>query len=228
MEFDSNQYIDLFYQDAGEHLDVMNTETLDRIRSIFEQGAAQAGQSMGTMIGRKLEININQIEEVPFQDLYEGLYPPDTPMAVIVIRISGANNGYIVFLMYEENAGKLNEILWGEMPFEDGVINLSPSAEPGSDQCGRYGETALPEMLRQMQRQVNELQSNLGKSVRRCAYVVPAQLRDDQRTKCRCCQGVPAQARHPHRSRRRGRSERTQDSIPYQERQSTSARSGSA
>ncbi len=103
----------------------MDRTTLENIQSIFEESAAQAGETMGMMIGQKLEIRVNRVVEVPFQDLYEGLYPPDTPLAMIVVRITGQNSGYILFLMFEENAKKLNELLWNEISFEDGVVNLS-------------------------------------------------------------------------------------------------------
>ncbi|MFH1742291.1 MAG: chemotaxis protein CheC [bacterium] len=103
----------------------MDAAILENIRSLFEQGAALAGQSMEMMLGRELEIRVNRIAEVSYEDLYEGLYPPETPMAIIVIRIAGDNSGYLVFLMFEENAKKLNEVLWSGIPFDDGVVNLS-------------------------------------------------------------------------------------------------------
>jgi len=104
---------------------MMDRTTLENIQSIFEEGAKQAGETMGMMIGRKLEINVNRVVEIPFQDLYGDLYPPDTPLAMIVLRITGQNSGYILFLMFEENAKKLNELLWDEISLEDGVVNLS-------------------------------------------------------------------------------------------------------
>ena len=107
----------------------MDDTVLERIKSVFSEGAELAGRSMEMMIGCPLSIHVNRIAQVPFEDLCETLYPPDTPMAMILLRITGDNSGYIVFLMYEENARKLNEILWGSVPLEDGVINLSdPSA----------------------------------------------------------------------------------------------------
>ena len=107
----------------------MDATILDNIKSLFEQGTDLAGRSMERMLGCRLAIRVNRIAEVPFEDLHEELYPPDTPMAMIVMRIAGDYGGYVVFLMYEEDAKKLNEILWGQVPLGDGVLNLSdPSA----------------------------------------------------------------------------------------------------
>lgn len=103
----------------------MTSPILEKVREAYAVSIAEAGEHMGKMLGKQLDVRARRIGYVPFDRLYEGLAPPETPMAMLVMRIAGEGDGFILFVMFEEAAKRLNEHLWEGVPFEDTVVDLS-------------------------------------------------------------------------------------------------------
>ncbi len=98
---------------------------LDHVRDAYTHSIAKAGVHMSGMLGQPMDVRPRRIEAVSFESLYEGLAPPETPMAMLILRISGDGGGFLVFMMFEESARRLNEHLWDAIAFDDIVVNLS-------------------------------------------------------------------------------------------------------
>lgn len=103
----------------------MSPNILEGVQKAYHQSICQAGEKMGSMLGKPIDVHVRRIETVSFESLYDGLVPPETPMAILIMRITGSGSGFLLFMMYEESAKRLNEHLWDDIPFEDIVVNLS-------------------------------------------------------------------------------------------------------
>lgn len=102
-----------------------NREAMLSLQKAFEHGAKGAQDALRMMMKRDLEFTVSGVQEVPFEQVCSFRYPPDVPVAMIVLRLLGAGEGYLVFVMFEESAKKVNQILWEEGPKSSEVLNLS-------------------------------------------------------------------------------------------------------
>lgn len=103
----------------------LSAELLSAIHRTLSQGAVDAGRKMSALIHQQVDIQVARIEEVPVESLHSGAFPPDIPCAMVALRFSGDSDGFAVFLMYEQCARRLNELLWGEIPVGEGIVNVS-------------------------------------------------------------------------------------------------------
>lgn len=104
----------------------MSPEFINSIKKAYLDSISRTGSYMSEMLGEKVNIGGGRFASIPFEQLYEGFASPETPMAVLVMRISGEGSGFLLFIMYEEAARKLNEHLWEGVPFDENtIVNLS-------------------------------------------------------------------------------------------------------
>lgn len=102
-----------------------NRKAMKRLQEAFEQGARAAQEALRKMMRRELDFTVSGVQEVPFEQVCNFRYPADVPVAMIVLRLLGEGEGYLVFVMFEESAKKVNQILWEEVPECSEVLNLS-------------------------------------------------------------------------------------------------------
>jgi hypothetical protein len=59
------------------------------LKTVFEQGAKGAQDALRMMMKRDLEFTVSGVQEVPFEQVCSFRYPPDVPVAMIVLRLLG-------------------------------------------------------------------------------------------------------------------------------------------
>jgi chemotaxis protein CheC len=99
--------------------------SIEKIQKIFETGAQKARESLRLMMNRNLEINVLGARIMPFEEVSRFRFPEDVPVAMIVLRLLGEGEGFFAFVMFEESAKKVNQILWEEVPEASEVLNIS-------------------------------------------------------------------------------------------------------
>lgn len=107
--------------------DEQRQETLKRLQGVFQESAITARQTLAQLMHRDLSIEVAGLRELPFEEVTRYRFPEDVPVAMILLRLLGdqAGEGFLVFVMFEESAKKVNEILWEEIPETTEVLNLS-------------------------------------------------------------------------------------------------------
>lgn len=100
-------------------------EALKHLQQVFEQAALDARQTLLLMMKRDVIIKVAGIKELPFEEVSHFRFPEDVPVAIIVLRLQGDAEGYLAFIMFEESAKRVNQILWEEVPETCEVLNIS-------------------------------------------------------------------------------------------------------
>lgn len=98
---------------------------LKLLEAVFRQGSQKAQKSLEMMINRQLEVNTEEVSECPFEEVCSHHFPEDVPVAVVLLRLREQDEGYLAFVMFEESAKKVNQILWEEVPETSEVLNVS-------------------------------------------------------------------------------------------------------
>ncbi len=105
--------------------ETLSAEQLISLQKTLNQGATDAGSKLSQLIHQQVEIEVSRIEEVPVDALHTDAFPPDVPCALVALRFSGDSDGFAVFLMYEQCARRINELLWDDIPPGNDIINIS-------------------------------------------------------------------------------------------------------
>ena len=98
---------------------------VERCTTLGQRGAAVAEQSLTMMLGKPITFAVRRVALVPIEDVCSGPLAGDVPVVCIALRIAGEGAGYVVFIMYEQAAKRINEVLWGGIPLDDGILNVS-------------------------------------------------------------------------------------------------------
>jgi len=106
-------------------MDSQIRQAMEQFEAVFQRGAAAARETLALMMNRELSMKVLGVREMAFEDVSRFRFPEDVPVAMIILRLSGEANGFLAFLMFEESAKKLNQILWEETPESSEVLNLS-------------------------------------------------------------------------------------------------------
>jgi chemotaxis protein CheC len=101
-------------------------QAYERINGLFNTGAASARDKLRRMMHREINFDVSGVQEIPFEEVSSYRFPPDVPVAMVLLRIQGnAGSGFLAFVMFEESAKKVNQILWEEAPEASEVLNTS-------------------------------------------------------------------------------------------------------
>jgi len=93
------------------------------------------------MLDKKVDMEVPQIKIMGFSEVSEVLGGAETPVAGILLGICGDISGYILFVLEENAAQKLVNILMGRNPAEEveyDEITLSALKEIGNILTGSY------------------------------------------------------------------------------------------
>ena len=98
---------------------------LSAIQEAFQKGIVPAKKALHLLTKRNLEIKVDAVKKIPFEEVSHYRFPEDVPVVIIVLRLHEMEQGFLAFVMFEESAKKINQILWEETPESCEVLNLS-------------------------------------------------------------------------------------------------------
>ncbi|HEY8420990.1 MAG TPA: chemotaxis protein CheC [Thermoclostridium sp.] len=119
----------------------LNSFHLDILKEIGNIGAGNAATALAKMLDKKVDMEVPQIKIMGFSEVSEVLGGAETPVAGILLGICGDISGYILFVLEENAAQKLVNILMGRNPAEEveyDEITLSALKEIGNILTGSY------------------------------------------------------------------------------------------
>lgn len=119
----------------------LNAYHLDILREIGNIGAGNAATALAKLLDKKVDMKVPQIKIMGFADVTEVLGGAETIVAGILLGVLGDIRGYILFVLEQEAANGLVNILLGKPPghrMEYDEISLSALKEVGNILTGSY------------------------------------------------------------------------------------------
>lgn len=119
----------------------LNPFHIDVLREIGNIGSGNAATALAKMLDKKVDMKVPQIRIMDFSEVSDVLGGAETPVAGILLGIRGDITGYILFVLEENAAKMLVNILMGKDPEEKvdyNEITLSALKEVGNILTGSY------------------------------------------------------------------------------------------
>lgn len=119
----------------------LNAYHLDVLKEIGNIGAGNAATALAKLLDKKVDMKVPQIRIMGFADVNEVLGGAETPVVGILLGVLGDISGYILFVLEQEAANRLVNILMGnplDMEMEYNEITLSALKEVGNILTGSY------------------------------------------------------------------------------------------
>ncbi|NLO38303.1 MAG: chemotaxis protein CheC [Ruminiclostridium sp.] len=122
-------------------ISLLNAFHLDILKEIGNIGAGNAATALAKLLDKKVDMKVPQIRIMGFSDVNEVLGGAETPVVGILLEVLGDITGYILFVLEQDAACFLVNILMGnpinqEMEYNE--ITLSALKEVGNILTGSY------------------------------------------------------------------------------------------
>ncbi len=122
-------------------LSSLNAFHLDVLKEIGNIGAGNAATALAKLLDKKVDMKVPQIKIMGFSEVNEVLGGAETPVVGILLGVLGDITGYILFVLEQNAANTLVNILMGNDPgaeMEYNEITLSALKEVGNILTGSY------------------------------------------------------------------------------------------
>jgi len=120
----------------------LNNIQIDVLREIGNIGSGNAATALAKMLNRKIDMAVPQVKILEFKDVSETLGGAEIPVVGIILKVTGDLTGYIMFILQQNNAGMLVNMLMGR-PIEQvceliDEMEISALKEIGNILAGAY------------------------------------------------------------------------------------------
>ncbi len=122
-------------------ISMLNSFHLDVLKEIGNIGAGNAATALAKLLDKKIDMKVPQIRIMGFGEVNEVLGGAETPVVGILLGVLGDVTGYILFVLEQNAANMLVNILMGKKPdekMEYDEISLSALKEVGNILTGSY------------------------------------------------------------------------------------------
>lgn len=122
----------------------LSSVQMDVLREVGNIGAGNAVTSMSKLLNKKIDIQVPSVNVVAFDEVMEIIGGPETPIAGIMIHISGEAPGKVYFILTVEEAELLVKSIINESDFkllsvkEPNDLAISALKETGNILTGSY------------------------------------------------------------------------------------------
>ena len=122
-------------------LDALDDTQYDILKEIGNIGAGNATTALAQLINTRLDMSVPKVALVPFKNITESMGSEEAIMVGILLGLEGDVNGMMMFLLTEESAHTLVNILMGNRADTKGEfteMELSALNEIGNIIAGAY------------------------------------------------------------------------------------------
>jgi chemotaxis protein CheC len=122
-------------------IDMLNTLHLDVLREIGNIGAGNATTALAKMLNKKVDMGVPKVNILEFKDVADVLGGPENLVVGILLDVSGEINGMMMFVLEQQSAHVLVNILMGRDIHdisEFTEIDISALHEIGNILTGSY------------------------------------------------------------------------------------------
>lgn len=119
----------------------LNAFHLDVLKEVGNIGSGNAATALAKLLDKKVDMKVPQIRIMGFSDVNEVLGGAETPVVGILLAVRGDITGYILFVLEQQAANMLVNILMGnpsDEQLEYNEIALSALKEVGNILTGSY------------------------------------------------------------------------------------------
>ena len=119
----------------------LNAFHLDVLKEIGNIGSGNAATALAKLLGKKVDMKVPQIRIMGFSEINETLGGAETPVAGILLGVLGDIKGFILFVLEQDAAEMLVNILMGREPGEKveyDELTTSALKEVGNILTGSY------------------------------------------------------------------------------------------
>ncbi len=99
--------------DAWEGIDAFH---IDVLREIGNIGAGNAATALATMLGRRIQMSVPRAGVMPISQIVRLVGDEEEPVVCVDFGVSGSASGRVLFLLAEESALRLVDLLLGRPP----------------------------------------------------------------------------------------------------------------
>ena len=118
------------------NLNEMHFSALQELGNI---GAGNAVTALATMLGRKIDMNVPNVQVLDFNQISQAIGGPENPVAAVLVNISSENiNGIMMFIVELEKSHVLIGALMQQKTTEMGEMEQSAFQEVGNILTGSY------------------------------------------------------------------------------------------
>lgn len=122
-------------------IDDLSNMQIDVLREVGNIGAGNAATALAKMLNRKVDMAVPRVKILEFKDVSEILGSAENPVVGILLGVTGDLTGKIMFILQEQDAGKLVNMLMGRQmneAFEFDDLSISALKEIGNILAGSY------------------------------------------------------------------------------------------
>ena len=119
----------------------LNPTQLDALREIGNVGAGNSATALSQIINHRIDMNVPQVSIVPITEVPELVGGPDVMVAGVFLRVYGAAPSNILFLLPQESAFYLVDMILGKPHGETKTLDFmdeSALMEIGNILAGAY------------------------------------------------------------------------------------------
>ncbi|KRL37592.1 chemotaxis protein CheC [Liquorilactobacillus uvarum DSM 19971] len=98
---------------------------LDGLKEVINIGGGHAATSISKLVNQKIDMHVPEISILSYHELYEQVIADDVEVHAVVSSIVGDYNGMILFVVSDDSADKLSELMLGTKTDD---INVKMSA----------------------------------------------------------------------------------------------------
>lgn len=122
-------------------LDALDDSQYDVLKELGNIGAGNATTALACMLNEKIDMSVPKVTLVPFNRMSEVFGSEETILAGILIGLEGDVSGMMMFLLHEESAHNLVNVIVGNPPDKKdpfSEIEMSALSEMGNIIAGSY------------------------------------------------------------------------------------------
>ncbi len=120
----------------------LNNLHLDVLREIGNIGAGNAATALAKLLNRKIDMDVPRVKIMGFKDVSETLGGAEIPVVGILLKVDGDLTGNIMFILEQQAAALLVNMLMGRDPEEAqqefSELEISALKEIGNILAGSY------------------------------------------------------------------------------------------
>ncbi|MFC4735627.1 chemotaxis protein CheC [Bacillus daqingensis] len=114
----------------------IGAEELDFLKEAGNIGAGHAATALSTLTGRRMDMRVPSAAILPFEDIV--LDDEEEAASAVLFQLSGALNGWMVFMLPDSQAERLARQMTGYAAPDSPALLQSAFAEAGNIVCGAY------------------------------------------------------------------------------------------
>ena len=84
---------------------------IDGLKELINIGGGHAGTSLSKLLQQPIDMRVPEVEILAYEDLYQQIMAEDKEVHVVISQIEGAFRGIFLFVLTDESAAKLRQLM---------------------------------------------------------------------------------------------------------------------